>query len=150
MKRAPAPGLIAVLVLATFLAFSPILSAGFINWDDPVMVTQNATITGLTWSHLVTFFTTLTEKHYHPLVFISYAIDSRLFGLRRCEAALRRSGGSWRGWLTALSASVGVAPVIGPIRRGMGKRSSIVDTTERSRFEQRVWSSWLRQVSPVC
>ena len=81
MKRAPAPGLIAVLVLATLLAFSPILSAGFINWDDPVMVTQNATITGLTWSHLVTFFTTLTEKHYHPLVFISYAIDYRLFGL---------------------------------------------------------------------
>ncbi len=73
--------LAAALVLATFLAFYPILGAGFTNWDDPAMVTQNATITGLSWSHWVTFFTTLVEKHYHPLVMVSYAIDYRLSGL---------------------------------------------------------------------
>ncbi len=79
--RARAGVQVAVLVLATFLAFYPILSAGFTNWDDPVMVTQNPRITGLSWSHWVTFFTTFTEKHYHPLVLASYAIDNRLFGL---------------------------------------------------------------------
>ena len=73
--------LVGVLVLATFLAFSPILRAGFTNWDDPVLVTQNPSITGLSWSHWVTFFTTLIEKHYHPLVMVSYAVDYRLFGL---------------------------------------------------------------------
>ncbi len=69
------------LVVLTFLAFYPVLSAGFTNWDDPVMVTQNPTITSLSWSHLVTYFTTLIEKHYHPLVLVSYAVDYQLFGL---------------------------------------------------------------------
>ncbi len=81
MKRAPAAWLGALLILATLLAFSPILNAGFTNWDDPIMVTQNAKITGLTWAHLVTFFTTFHERLYHPLVLISYAVDYRLFGL---------------------------------------------------------------------
>ncbi len=69
------------LVVLTFLAFYPILNAGFTNWDDPALVTQNTSITGLSWSHWVTFFTTFIEKHYHPLVMVSYAIDYRLFGL---------------------------------------------------------------------
>ncbi len=74
-------GIAAALVVATFLAFYPILGAGFTNWDDPAMVTQNPAITGLSWSHWVGFFTTLVEKHYHPLVMVSYAVDYRLAGL---------------------------------------------------------------------
>ena len=63
------------------LATGGILSAGFVNWDDPIMVTQNPMITGLSWSHLVSFFTTIMEKHYQPLVLASFAVDYQLFGL---------------------------------------------------------------------
>lgn len=69
------------LVVLTFLAFYPVLSAGFTNWDDPALVTQNTSITGLSWSNWVTFFTTFIEKHYHPLVMVSYAVDYQFFGL---------------------------------------------------------------------
>jgi tetratricopeptide (TPR) repeat protein len=72
----------AVLVLAvTFAALSPALIANFSNWDDQIMITQNAKITGLDWQHVKIWFTTLHERLYHPLVHMSYAIEYHFFGL---------------------------------------------------------------------
>jgi protein O-mannosyl-transferase len=82
MKR---PALLAVsiilLLITTFLAFSPILKAGFTNWDDQIMVTQNDKIATLNMNSLATYFTTFHERLYHPLVLITYALEFKFFGL---------------------------------------------------------------------
>jgi tetratricopeptide (TPR) repeat protein len=72
----------AVLVLVvTFAALSPALIANFSNWDDQIMITQNAKIMGMSWDHVRIWFTTFHERLYHPLVLMSYSIEYHFFGL---------------------------------------------------------------------
>jgi protein O-mannosyl-transferase len=75
------PLLASLAVIITLISFSPVLYAGFTNWDDQIMVTQNTTITSLAPDHLVKMFTSFHERLYHPLVLISYAIEYRFAGL---------------------------------------------------------------------
>jgi len=70
-----------LLLVITLLAFSPVLFAGFTNWDDQVMVTSNSSITTLTPSSAWHLFTSFHERLYHPLVSLSYAIEYKFFGL---------------------------------------------------------------------
>lgn len=71
--------LIAVL---SFAALSPLLSAGFVNFDDPVYVTQNAKVQeGLSWGNVKWALTTLYFGFYYPLTWISHMADCQLFGL---------------------------------------------------------------------
>jgi protein O-mannosyl-transferase len=81
MNRSKFFVLATLLVIITFFAFSPILKAGFTNWDDQIMVTQNTKILSMSWNSLVTMFTSFHERLYHPLVLISYAIDLKFFGM---------------------------------------------------------------------
>ncbi len=70
-----------LLLSVTFASMSPALVAGFSNWDDQIMVTQNAKITSLSLSSLNVMFTTFHERLYHPLVLVSYALEYHFFGL---------------------------------------------------------------------
>jgi protein O-mannosyl-transferase len=68
------------LLLATLVTFSPLLGAGFINYDDPVYVSQNARVLqGLTWDNVRWAFTTL-HWFYYPLTWLSHMLDTDLFG----------------------------------------------------------------------
>ncbi len=70
------------LAVATFLALSPLLGADFINYDDPMFVTENAHVqAGLTWEGLRWAFTTLHMGFYYPLTLISHMLDCQIFGL---------------------------------------------------------------------
>jgi len=66
----------ALLVLViTFAALSPSLTAGFSNWDDQIMITQNTKIMSMSWESVKIWFTGFHERLYHPLVLMSYAVE---------------------------------------------------------------------------
>lgn len=72
-----------VVALLTLIAFSPALSASFINWDDEMMLRGNPIIAGLSVRHIAAMFSTGYMGHYQPLAWLTLAIDNRLWGLDR-------------------------------------------------------------------
>ena len=70
------------LVLALpSISFFPCLKNDFINWDDPQYVTENKTITELSWRNIKTIFSSFYMEHYHPLTLLSFALEYRFFKL---------------------------------------------------------------------
>ncbi|MFO1010566.1 MAG: tetratricopeptide repeat protein [Planctomycetota bacterium] len=69
------------LVGLVFLAFAPVLGAGFVNWDDNRNFVENTQWRGLSASNLAWMFTSYHMAHWHPLTWISLAVDHTLFGL---------------------------------------------------------------------
>src|SRR5208282_2884117 len=56
--------------------------APFLNFDDQVYVTENPQVrAGLTWNTVVWAFHTPEAFDWHPLTWLSYALDSQIFGL---------------------------------------------------------------------
>lgn len=71
-----------LLILGTLLLYSPTLSFSFIDYDDNYYVYLNPYIqNGIDFAFLKWAFTTLHFANWHPLTWISYAIDFQLFGL---------------------------------------------------------------------
>lgn len=70
----------AAVVAVTFLALSPVLKNGFTNWDDGILLTDNAKVRSLTFGSVKGFFTEFHYALYHPLVTLSYAAEYRFFG----------------------------------------------------------------------
>jgi tetratricopeptide (TPR) repeat protein len=64
-----------LIALCTFVTFLPALDAGFTNWDDDKVITDNPHIRGLTSEHVGWMFTENKMGHYHPLTWISYGLD---------------------------------------------------------------------------
>jgi len=54
----------------------------FINYDDPLYVTNNPHVKeGLTVKNILWAFTTTTASNWHPLTWLSHMLDVELFGL---------------------------------------------------------------------
>jgi Flp pilus assembly protein TadD len=71
--------LIAGVVL---LCFSPVLRNGFVGYDDPDYVSRNPQVAaGLSWNQVAWAFTTAHASNWHPLTWMSHALDSSLYGL---------------------------------------------------------------------
>lgn len=67
------------LVVLVLLAFWPVLSGGFINFDDPQYVTDNPhVLQGLTREGLSWAFTTAHTGYWHPLTWLSLMTDASL------------------------------------------------------------------------
>ena len=64
-----------LLAYITVFAFYPAITAGFINLDDFVMVTENPDITSLSFDNIKHIFSSFQYKLYHPVVTLSYAIE---------------------------------------------------------------------------
>ena len=69
------------VALATFLAFSPALLNGFVNWDDDKILYDNPFYRGLGWVQLKWMFSTFLMGHYQPLTWLSFALDYQLWGM---------------------------------------------------------------------
>jgi hypothetical protein len=70
------------LALLVVLAFLPILGNGFVNYDDPQYVLQNAHVrAGLTAAGLRWALTAQVAANWHPLTLVSHMLDVQLFGL---------------------------------------------------------------------
>ncbi len=71
-----------LLVVATFVVYLPVDHHPFVNYDDVVYVVNNPHIqSGLDWDTISWAFTTFYQFNWHPLTWISHAIDVQLFQL---------------------------------------------------------------------
>jgi tetratricopeptide (TPR) repeat protein len=83
--RSPAKlTLVLCLLLAaiTLALYNPAAGHGFANYDDDRYVVTNAHVrAGLTWSTTKWAFTSFDEANWHPLTWLSHALDCQLFQL---------------------------------------------------------------------
>jgi tetratricopeptide (TPR) repeat protein len=115
------PRLIALLLaLATLVAYLPVGTYSFVNYDDTDYVTENSFVkNGLTWPDIKWAFTAEHAGNWHPLTWLSHMLDCQLFGLNAgahhfvnvlfhtanavllLVLLLRMTGGLWPSALTA-------------------------------------------------
>lgn len=73
-------GWIALIIGVTFLAYLPVLAAGFTNYDDGTHLLDNELVRSLHPGHLRAIFTTTVHATYIPLTILSFAVEHQLFG----------------------------------------------------------------------
>src|ERR1700675_14804 len=79
-KSTPLLCLLLSVVVLTF--YSPVTHNGFINYDDDGYITGNTHVrAGLTWATVKWAFTTYDKANWHPLTWLSHALDCELFDL---------------------------------------------------------------------
>jgi hypothetical protein len=71
-----------LLILAVVTAlYYPVVSYPFVNYDDDVYVTENAHVrAGLSWSTVKWAFASTENANWHPLTWMSHAIDFEFSG----------------------------------------------------------------------
>lgn len=72
------------LILITAAVYWQVTDYDFINYDDPLYVTENPQVqAGLTQSGMIWAFTRLTgeETYWHPLTWLSHMLDCQFYGL---------------------------------------------------------------------
>ncbi len=81
----PGPGKLwpvwAALVACVWVAFSPVLGNGFVDWDDPVWILGNHEFRGLGWEQIGYAFTTVTGGVYQPLGWLIQSLTYVCCGL---------------------------------------------------------------------
>src|SRR5258708_2301437 len=77
----PAAAWSAALALGTCAAFWPILSNGFVNWDDPPTILGNGQLGRFDADALIWAFRTPAMGHFQPLAWLSLSLDKALWGL---------------------------------------------------------------------
>ena len=71
-----------LLVIATVTLYYPVQTHPFINYDDRDYVYENPQVqAGITWPTIKWAFTTSAAGNWHPLTWISHALDYQFFGL---------------------------------------------------------------------
>ncbi len=72
-----------LLAAVTIALYSPVIQYSFIAWDADDLVTGNLHIQGgLGWSTIKWAFTSTEASNWHPLTWLSHALDYQLFALR--------------------------------------------------------------------
>ena len=70
-----------LLLLVTTAVYWPATGHGFVNFDDPVFVTENPHVQGgLTWAGVKWAFQLNQADYWHPLTWLSLMLDASLFG----------------------------------------------------------------------
>jgi len=71
------------LVAVTFAVFGQTLGHDFVNYDDPIYVSENPQIhAGVNGSSVVWAFTHVHSHNWHPLTTMSHMLDWQLFGAK--------------------------------------------------------------------
>jgi len=71
-----------LLALATLVLYEPVTRAPFLNYDDVVYITDNPQVrAALSWNTLLWAFRTPKALDWHPITWLSYALDYQIFGL---------------------------------------------------------------------
>jgi protein O-mannosyl-transferase len=80
--RVPVWMLAALLAVATLAVYYPATRNGFVDFDDPLYVTQNQHVqAGLSWRNVAWAFRSIEAANWHPLTWISHMADRQFFGL---------------------------------------------------------------------
>ena len=73
----------ALLAIATFALYLPVTHHPFVNYDDLAYIVNNPHIgTGLSWDTVGWAFTTFDQFTWHPLTWISHALDVQLYQIQ--------------------------------------------------------------------
>jgi protein O-mannosyl-transferase len=82
-KAAPGSAMLAgVLLLLVSGTFLPCLWNDFINFDDPLYVTDNPHVKqGLTWESFKWAWSSVEAQNWHPLTWLSHMLDAQFFGV---------------------------------------------------------------------
>ena len=67
--------------LITFLVYLTALQNDFVGWDDSSYVTENSYIRSFNGAFLKWAFFDFYESNWHPLTWISHALDYAVWGL---------------------------------------------------------------------
>ncbi len=70
-----------LLLFATLALYLPVHSHPFLNFDDPVYVLGNPHISNLDGETVAWAFTTFYQFNWHPLTWLSHALDVQMFQL---------------------------------------------------------------------
>jgi protein O-mannosyl-transferase len=65
----------------TFLIYLPALQNSFVFWDDNTYIYENRLITSFDWKFIKWSFTEFAADNWHPLTWISHALDYAVWGL---------------------------------------------------------------------
>ncbi len=69
-----------LLVVATLALYNPVNRHPFVNYDDDRYVTENPHVrNGLSWDTITWAFTAEEQGNWHPLTWLSHALDWQLF-----------------------------------------------------------------------
>lgn len=72
-----------LLALLALVIYNPVTGMGFVNFDDPAYVTANRQVQdGLTWKTVRWAFLSTDAANWHPLTWLSHALDCQLFQLK--------------------------------------------------------------------
>jgi len=75
-------GLSLLLVVGTLVLYGAVSTHDFINYDDKDYVLDNPHVTaGLSWATVRWSLTATDQANWHPLTWLSHALDCQLFGL---------------------------------------------------------------------
>ena len=71
-----------LLVVATLAFYNPVVRNQFVDFDDLSYILKNSHVQGgLTWDTVKWSFTTFRDGNWHPLTWLSHALDCQLFHL---------------------------------------------------------------------
>jgi tetratricopeptide (TPR) repeat protein len=71
-----------LLALLALAVYNPVTRMGFVNFDDPAYVTGNRNVqAGLTWETVRWAFISTEAANWHPVTWLSHALDCQLFHL---------------------------------------------------------------------
>jgi len=71
-----------LLVAATLVFYNPIIHNQFVDFDDSSYILKNSQVQGgLTWDTVKWSFTTFRDGNWHPLTWLSHALDCQIFHL---------------------------------------------------------------------
>ena len=70
------------LVAVTLIVYRPIVYNGFLDYDDLSYIQKNFhVLNGMNWEDIGWAFTAVRNGNWHPLTWLSHALDCQLFGL---------------------------------------------------------------------
>jgi tetratricopeptide (TPR) repeat protein len=80
-KRRASYYLAAFVSLITLVVYLSVLRNDFVSWDDDAYVMNNYHILSLNWTFMRWAFFSFYESNWHPLTWVSHALDYAVWGL---------------------------------------------------------------------
>jgi Flp pilus assembly protein TadD len=72
-----------LIVIVVVALYEPVMRYSFVGYDDDIYVTDNSHVkAGFSWATLRWAFVSTEKANWHPLTWISHALDVELFGLQ--------------------------------------------------------------------
>ncbi|MEE8142928.1 MAG: tetratricopeptide repeat protein [Planctomycetota bacterium] len=134
-----------VVVLATFLCFTPVLFNDFVNWDDHSNFVGNPYYRGFTATNLQWMWTTFHNGHYQPLSWVTLGLDYQIWGLNptgyHLTNLLLHSANALLCYLLILTLIGKIWPAAGPEREWAAALGALFFAVHPLRVEAVAWAT---------